>query len=638
MSLVGSSCNYLDIMPDDVVTVSTMFADRYTAERYLATCYMGLPNPSDDNSNPALLGSMELMFNRTENWSNTTSMRLALGQNSATTNLYDYWQGNLYGKIRICNDFLGGINDVDDLTSAEKSRMIAEVKMLKAFMNFYLLRNYGPISLLKENVAVNEETENTYSYREKVDDCFAYILELLQEVIDSRALPVSIQNRVTELGRFTQPAAYMLKAKVLLYWASPLFNGNTDYNSFLNHEGEHFFNQVKDESRWQTAAIACDEAIAKCQEAGIRLYQKSDYATNRPLSNEMMLVNALRSSISERWNCELIWGNTTNLVDGNLQGKAMAVLVPTEGVTVMQTISAPFATTEKFYTKQGLPITHDKDYNLSIRYNIYQYADKEGFPYDFEYNKRYIAMNEYTAGMNYDREPRYYSTFGFDRGVWYGNAFTDPTGDSGDTPPTYIFPKNHYGESASVYNASHYNATGYWAKKLIHLSSSYISIRDFRDYSYPFPEMRYADLLLMAAEAWNEAEGASNKVIGYLNQIRERASLEGIVETYQKYAIDSYKDYPSEKNNMREIIRREREIELACEGSYHWDVRRNKIAMSELNRPIQGWNVLGADNSAEEYYNPTLVYMQTFTFRDYFAPIPEGDIVKNPFLKQNPGW
>ena len=43
MILSVSSCNYLDIMPDDTVTVNSMFADRYTAERYLATCYRGLP-------------------------------------------------------------------------------------------------------------------------------------------------------------------------------------------------------------------------------------------------------------------------------------------------------------------------------------------------------------------------------------------------------------------------------------------------------------------------------------------------------------------------------------------------------------------------------------------------------------------
>src|SRR5690606_9928627 len=108
----------------------------------------------------------------------------------------------------------------------------AEVKLIKAYMHFYLISYYGPISPLKVNTPINESTQGVRVYREKIDDCFSYVVELIDEVIESDALPRVIENRTTELGRFTNPAAYMLKAKVLTYWASPLFNGNTDYNSF----------------------------------------------------------------------------------------------------------------------------------------------------------------------------------------------------------------------------------------------------------------------------------------------------------------------------------------------------------------------------------------------------------------------
>lgn len=150
--------------------------------------------------------------------------------------------------------------------------------------------------------------------------------------------------------------------------------------------------------------------------------------------------------------------------------------------------------------------------------------------------------------------------------------------------------------------------------------------------------MRYADLLLMAAEAWNEAEETPNeKVYDYLDQVRERAGLEGIKETYAKYASVQYKDYPSHKSQMRDIIHRERQVELSCEGSYYWDTRRWKTAEKELNRIVQGWNVLNGE-TAEDYYIPTNIYNQQFTLRDYFAPIPDGDIIRNPQLVQNPWW
>ena len=92
------------------------------------------------------------------------------------------------------------------------------------YFHFYLLSYYGPICPLRESPAVNESTQAVRVYREKVDDCFSYVLDLMDEVIESEALPLILSNPTTELGRFTQPAAYMLKAKILLYWASPLFN------------------------------------------------------------------------------------------------------------------------------------------------------------------------------------------------------------------------------------------------------------------------------------------------------------------------------------------------------------------------------------------------------------------------------
>ncbi|ULT40688.1 hypothetical protein KRR40_39000 [Niabella defluvii] len=105
------------------------------------------------------------------------------------------------------------------------------------------------------------------------------MLELINEVINSAALPLTIENRNTELGRFTAPVAHMLKAKVLVFWASPLFNGNRDYSGFVNHDNEPFFNQQYNAARWDSAANACKRAIQVCTEAGIRLYK--DQITRR---------------------------------------------------------------------------------------------------------------------------------------------------------------------------------------------------------------------------------------------------------------------------------------------------------------------------------------------------------------------
>ena len=106
---------------------------------------------------------------------------------------------------------MSGIGDFKDLDEYEKKRMVAEVKMLKAYFHFYLLSYYGPICPLRESPAVNESTQGVRVYRATVDDCFQYVIDLMDEVIESEALPLILSNPTTELGRFTQPVAYMMK-------------------------------------------------------------------------------------------------------------------------------------------------------------------------------------------------------------------------------------------------------------------------------------------------------------------------------------------------------------------------------------------------------------------------------------------
>ncbi len=153
--------------------------------------------------------------------------------------------------------------------------------------------------------------------------------------------------------------------------------------------------------------------------------------------------------------------------------------------------------------------------------------------------------------------------------------------------------------------------------------------------SYPYPEMRFADLLLLCAEALNESKAApDDEVYMYIDSVRHRAGLKGVVESWAQYSNQPGK--PTTKEGMRQIIQQERKIELAAEGVYFWDSNRWKTAMKERNRPIQGWNVNGRE--PEEYYAVTTVYFQRFTYRDYFAPIPQSELIKNPLLIQNPGW
>jgi hypothetical protein len=88
---------------------------------------------------------------------------------------------------------------------------------------------------------------------------------------------------------------------------------------------------------------------------------------------------------------------------------------------------------------------------------------------------------------------------------------------------------------------------------------------------------------------------------------------------------------------MRDIIRRERTIELAMEGKRFWDLRRWK-EINEFNKQPQGWNIQG--ETAEDFYKVVDIARTPvkFSVRDYFWPIKESDIITNKNLLQSYGW
>ncbi|ULT38810.1 RagB/SusD family nutrient uptake outer membrane protein [Niabella defluvii] len=317
VALLASCKKYLDIVPDNVATIENAFTLRKEAEKYLFTCYSYLPSNGNITNNPAFTAGDELSLVYPLTFT-APGYEIARGNQNKVTPYLNYWDGessgkDLYGGIRDCNIFLDNISKVPDMTEEEKARWIAEVKFLKAYYHFYLLRMYGPIPLIKSNLPVDADKEQAKVYRDPVDSCFNYIVELLDEAKD--VLPAVIADPASELGRLTQAIAYTLKAKVLVTAASPLFNGNTDYSNFKDNRGVALFNTTYDASKWQRAVIACKEALDICTAAGLKLYYFTPSASEGNFSANMKQQLNIRNSINERWNTELIWGNTNSMTN-----------------------------------------------------------------------------------------------------------------------------------------------------------------------------------------------------------------------------------------------------------------------------------------------------------------------------------
>ncbi|WP_431200179.1 RagB/SusD family nutrient uptake outer membrane protein [Mucilaginibacter sp. P25] len=352
----GASCKkYLDVTPDNTGTLEYAFRNRNEAENYLFTCYATLQQFSDPTSNIGFTTSSEIIYpnNLTNHPLNENGFSLIRGtQNSASPGV-NWWDGEnggqaLFRSIRRCNIMLENIDKPVDLSPSEKARWIAEVKFLKAYYHYYLCRLYGPVPLVKTNIDITASTEEVRVKRSPVDSVFNYCVQLLDEAIPD--LPPVITNQAKELGRITQLTALSIKAEMLATQASPLFNGNPDYASMKNKDGQPLFSSTADPQKWKRAADACKAAIDACEANGLKLYTFVAPPTVGSLSDQLRNELTIQNAVTEKWdvNPELIWALNPTFP---CQGYATPRLTPKSAVNIFSnpsTFAVPISTQELF--------------------------------------------------------------------------------------------------------------------------------------------------------------------------------------------------------------------------------------------------------------------------------------------------
>ncbi|MFB9840756.1 RagB/SusD family nutrient uptake outer membrane protein [Mucilaginibacter ginsenosidivorans] len=618
----GVSCKkYLNVVPDNTGTLDYAFRNRNEAENYLFTCYATLQQFYDPTANAGFTTSSEIIYpdNLTNHPLMETGFSLIRGTQTSGNVGLNFWDGEnggvaIYRSIRRCNIMLENIDKPIDLSPAEKQRWIAEVKFLKAYYHYYLVRLYGPIPIIKTNLDITASTEAVRVARSPVDSVFSYIVQLLDEAAPN--LPAVIDNKAQELGRVTSVIALSVKAEVLATEASPLFNGNPDFSGTKNKNGTPLFSSTYDETKWQKAADAAKVAIDACTAAGLKLYTFSAPAISVPDSLNRVLT--IQNAVTEKWdqNPELIWALNGNFPD---QGYATPRLTPKSAVNIFSnpsTFAVPISTAELFYTDKGVPLNEDKTFDYNSRYNL-QTGD---------YASRFYVQNGYTTiKEHFDREARFYASIGFDGGIWFGNGKTNIN-------DLYHVEARGNSSLAGPKDLNTLNITGYWPKKL----ANYLSVYDdgFAPIEFHLPIMRLSGLYLLYAEALNEVNGPTAEAFNYIDKVRARAGLQGVQESWTAYSKDPAKF--TTKEGLRAIIHQERRIELCFEGQSGWDLRRWKELQGVLSNPLQGWNIY--ESEAGNYYHPRTVLIPVFGLKNYLWPIKDNDLIIDNNLVQNPYW
>lgn len=617
-----ASCNYLDVVPDEVATEDDAFSTIQAAENFLYSCYSYIPNPRSGTESIDWFTGDEIVTA----FEHETFSQFPKGNYTANNPIISYWN-TLFSGIKQCYLFKSGIHKVPALQQATMDDYIAQADFLIAYYHFLLLRSYGPIILIKEEPLLNTAPEN-FLGRSTFDECVAWISEKFQDV--ATKLPSKRANQFAGLA--TSLAAKSINARMLLYAASPLYNGNSMYKDFVNNDGEQLINQTYDAQKWILAKNAALEAIETAHKEGIRLYIPTDAAFADLPEPADPTQRGLRFTLLDKSSKEHIWIDARGEGFYSLQLKSRPF-----GPNAGNGVAPSLAMLDRFYTKNGLPVDQDPEFDYKNRFSptVFEVEDING-------------ENE-TQIMNIGREPRYYAWISFHNGYyecqgvykqgddWWVYREDNLRGEKGMKVLTQFMKSQSCGIRL---RSNDYSPTGFLNKKGIHPASN---AGGGGQKDYPWPVVRLGELYLNYAEAAIES-GDLTEGKKYINLIRERAGIPSLETSWGSIGVTL------DQNKLREIVRQERMIEMYMEHQNFWDIRRWLLAEKYFDAQPEGNNIM-TDNFNEFATRTKLDgkpvagglnapnIIRKFTSpRNYLMPIPYGEVQKNKNLVQNPGY
>jgi hypothetical protein len=590
-SLTFWSCDsYLDKQPTGDLTLEQVFAEEAFARQFHSNICRMVPTESNfadpgwewrspytggcDEMEIAYGGAYTHLIND-GSWGPTNIGNIPVWRESYIT-------------IRKCNIFLKRIV-ATPMDETEKNRWIAEIHFQRAFNYFWIFRAYGPFVILEDEIASDADFMDFT--RSTVKECIDFIVA----DCDKAAAGCDKTTNAATQGRVTSIAALALKARALLYQASPLWNGNTAYANFKSPDGTQLVPQTYDASLWQRAADAALDCITKGRDNGYDLYRSSN---NDPYWN---YTNIWQEFYNKEWIFFKHNGGWQhlNMCSDPVSYGSYSIMNPTQELV------------DSYQMADGsTPITGYTNNGLTPIINAASGYKEDAFTTEAHPNGYHPAG---VWNMYANREPRFYASINFAKQMW-----------KHATRPLEFW---YAGVDGRRNAGTDYCKTGYLMKKIVDHSFRVASMGNVsRPHAWVF--MRLGEQYLNYAEALNEAQGPVADVYTYVNQIRDRAGLPGLPSGLSK-------------DDMRERIRHERQIELAFETHRFFDSRRWKIAEITENKPIHSLNIMAGDNADDPaFYGRITVEPRIFTApKHYLFPFTTAEFDKiRTIAVQNPGW
>ena len=483
-----------------------------------------------------------------------------------------HWQ-TFYDGIHRVNTFIRSVKGMRGIITDEQiNEYVAEAKFLRAMFYFSLTDLFGGVPYYDESTNVNEEFMNLKQPRSSLEEVRAHILEDLDEAI--KYLPV--EHAASEYGRATKGAAYALRGKVHLYdkeWQSAI----NDFEEIVYNKSNNYGYALDDDY----ARVFKLYNGAKSPETIFSIQNKSGVGTEYG-----MQIQALMGCRGAYGSC---WNNT----------------VPSTQLVDMYEFKdgRPFNWDEIFPGYNAMTPEQRKEL-LSVE------MDGSGTIVGLREADTAKILSAYTC-----RDPRLMATVIVPYSHYMGNI-----GRTTNVDLIFALDHNLAGNANGGTIQNNAGWVSYLYRKFVTEGDQGGAISNRLHTPFAFPLIRFADVLLMLSEAYNEA-GQLDKAVTEFNTVRARVGMPGLNSGPAWMVV-------SNKEQMAERIRKERAVEFAGEGLRFSDLRRwgYEIAHKTLNN-VDAVNIYGEP-----------IYTHLFTERDMLWPIPGVERERNKELTQNPGW
>ena len=483
-----------------------------------------------------------------------------------------HWQ-TFYDGIHRVNTFIRSVKGMRGIITDEQiNEYVAEAKFLRAMFYFSLTDLFGGVPYYDESTNVNEEFMNLKQPRSSLEEVRAHILEDLDEAI--KYLPV--EHAASEYGRATKGAAYALRGKVHLYdkeWQSAI----NDFEEIVYNKSNNYGYALDDDY----ARVFKLYNGAKSPETVFSIQNKSGVGTEYG-----MQIQALMGCRGAYGSC---WNNT----------------VPSTQLVDMYEFKdgRPFNWDEIFPGYNAMTPEQRKEL-LSVE------MDGSGTIVGLREADTAKILSAYTC-----RDPRLMATVIVPYSHYMGNI-----GRTTNVDLIFALDHNLAGNANGGTIQNNAGWVSYLYRKFVTEGDQGGAISNRLHTPFAFPLIRFADVLLMLSEAYNEA-GQVDKAVTEFNKVRARVGMPGLNSGPAWMVV-------SNKEQMAERIRKERAVEFAGEGLRFSDLRRwgYEIAHKTLNN-VDAVNIYGEP-----------IYTHLFTERDMLWPIPGVERERNKELTQNPGW